>query len=314
MTIDRHPVSLKELIREHLNTAGFQSFEVSYENIGKLNELPLEEIDAVLLAPARYFPPTALARLTRCKLMQVWSSGYDKFNVDDAIKLNIPVANNHGSNAISVAEHAIFMMLGISRRAPEMHQRVITGAWSGNDHGMSSYSLFGKTLGLVGLGNIGSLVAARAEALGMSVLFSDPAVEAPKARSWKKVDFEKLLGLSDYLSFHVHSNKSTRDMIGDQQIALMARKPFLINVSRAELFNKRAILSALDKGLIRGIALDAHYQEPTNTDDSLFSYPNTFFSPHVAGSTLDSYSDTVTACLTNIKHAISGDKVSGLIR
>ncbi|MDA7715946.1 hypothetical protein N8797_01070, partial [Pontimonas sp.] len=172
MTIDRHPESLRTLIREQLTETGWEIFEVSYDSIDAVESVPLEEITAVLLAPARYFPPGYMDRLAQCKLMQIWSSGYDKFNIDDAHSRGIPVANNHGSNATSVAEHTILMMLGVSRRAPEMHNRVITGNWAGNDHGMTSYSLSGKTLGIVGLGNIGTLVAKRAEALGMKIIFA----------------------------------------------------------------------------------------------------------------------------------------------
>ena len=119
MTIDRHPESLKALIRNQLSDAGWEVYEVSYDSIDSLESVPLESIDAVLLAPARHFPLQYMDRLTSCKLMQIWSSGYDKFNIDDAHARDIAVANNHGSNAISVAEHTILMMLGISRRAPE---------------------------------------------------------------------------------------------------------------------------------------------------------------------------------------------------
>ena len=140
MTIDRHPESLRALIREQLAETGWEVFEVSYDSLEDLGTVPLEAIDAVLLAPARHFPTGYMDRLGQCKIMQIWSSGYDKFNIEDAHDRGILVANNHGSNAISVAEHTILMMLGVSRRAPEMHNRVVTGNWAGNDHGMNSYS------------------------------------------------------------------------------------------------------------------------------------------------------------------------------
>ena len=85
MTIDRHPLSLKDLIRSKLVSVGWKVFEVPYESIEALADIPLEDIDAVLLAPARYFPPEYMERLISCKLMQIWSSGYDKFNINDAI-------------------------------------------------------------------------------------------------------------------------------------------------------------------------------------------------------------------------------------
>jgi phosphoglycerate dehydrogenase-like enzyme len=313
MTIDRHPESLKALIRDHLTEAGFTFFEVSYDTIDQLASIPLEDINAVLLAPARFFPLEYMDRLTRCVLMQIWSSGYDKFNIGDAKTRNIPVANNHGSNATSVAEHTILMMLGVSRRIPEMHERATSGNWAGNDHGMSSYSLSGKTLGIVGLGNIGTLVAKRAEALGMAIIFSDPGISMSPEDRWSKVDFGQLLHSSDYITFHVHLSESTKGMINMENVGSLARQPFLINPSRAELIDRVALLSAMENELIKGVAIDAHYDEPTDPEDPLFAFPNVLFSPHVAGSTVDSYRDTIEACTRNIGRAISDSTPLGPI-
>jgi D-3-phosphoglycerate dehydrogenase len=313
MTLDRHPGSLKTLIRDRLNSAGFEVLEASYDSLVALSDMPLESIDAVLMAPARFFPTEHMDRLTNCKIIQIWSSGYDKFNVDDAHERGIPVANNHGANAVSVAEHTILMMLGVSRRIPEMHERVVTGNWAGNDHGMSSHSVNGKTLGIVGLGNIGSLVATRAEALGMTIRFADPNVSVSPEAGWVKSSFEDLLGEADYLSFHVHLSDSTRDMLNRENIGRLTKKPFIINVSRAELVNYDALLAALDGGLIKGAAIDAHYEEPTRSDDPLFRFSNILVSPHVAGSTVDSYFDTIDACISNIMRAVAGEKPHGIL-
>ena len=186
-----------------------------------------------------------------------------------------------------------------------MHERVTSGNWAGNDHGMSSYSLSGKTLGIVGLGNIGTLVAKRAEALGMAIIFSDPGISLSPEDRWPKVDFEELLRSSDYITFHVHLSESTRGMIDKTSIGLLARRPFLINPSRAELIDRSALMSAMQGNLIKGVAIDAHYDEPTDSDDPLFRFPNVLFSPHIAGSTMDSYRDTIEACIQNIQRAVS---------
>lgn len=313
MTIDRHPDSLKNLIRHQLGSTGWNVFEIPYESIEALADIPLEDIDAVLLAPARYFPPEYMDRLIKCRVLQIWSSGYDKFNIKDAHDRGLTVANNHGSNAISVAEHAILMILGVSRRAPEMHNRVIDGNWVGNDHGMASFSLHGKTLGIVGLGNIGTLVAKRAEALGMKVLFADPGIEISPSTQWKKVSFDQLLQQSDYVTFHVHLAPDTRDMINETNLDLLVKRPFIINVSRGELISYNAAIKALEKGLIKGLAIDAHYEEPTSRDDPLFQFANVFFSPHVAGSTVDSYLNTVNSCLNNMEAVLAGGRACGLI-
>lgn len=315
MTVDRHPESLRRLIRGHLTSTGWEVFEISYDSLEEMGTVPLEEIDAVLLAPARHFPRSYMDRLTNCKVMQIWSSGYDKFNIKDALDRGILVANNDGANAISVAEHTILMMLGIARRAPEMHRRVITGNWAGNDHGMSSYSLAGKTLGIVGLGNIGALVAKRAEAFDMKIVFSDPGVQSTPHENWQRVGFPELLAISDFITFHVHLGPETKHMINTENIGLMQNEPFLINVSRAELIERRALELALDSKQIRGVAIDAHYDEPTIADDGLMARKNIFFTPHVAGSTVDSYTSVLEYCVENIRAVLSEGKANaGRIR
>ena len=314
MTIDRHPEELKNLIRERLHATGWNIYEVSYEEIESLGTLNLESVSGVLLAPARGIPREYLARLSSCAVMQVWSSGYDKFNIDDARALGLTVANNHGANATSVAEHTLLLMLGVSRRAPEMHSRVVSGQWAGNDHGMSSYSLKGKTLGIVGMGRIGSLVAIRAQAFGMTVIYADPAVNEPEAPAGaRKVDWDTLLESSDYISLHVHHNDDTRGMIDDTAFSRMAKKPFIINPSRAELIDRESLIRALTAGTIRGLGIDAHYEEPTSAEDPLWAFSSVFASPHVAGSTVDSYRETVDACIDNITRAIAGQKPHGVL-
>ena len=314
ITIDRHPESLKALIRERLGATSWNIHEVSYEAMESLREIDLESVNGVLLAPARRIPSEYLYRLSSCSLMQIWSSGYDKFNIDDARRHGLAVANNHGANATSVAEHTMLLMLGVSRRAPEMHSRVVTGSWEGNDHGMNSYSLKGKVLGLVGMGRIGSLVAIRAAAFGMEVIFSDPHVSQKEAPSGaKKVDWETLLQNSDYISLHVHHNDETRGMIDESAFSRMARKPFVINASRAELIDRPSLLKALEEGTIRGLGIDAHYDEPTSAADPLWKYESVFASPHVAGSTVDSYEETLASCIENLSRAVGQISPHGLI-
>lgn len=314
MTVDRHPKSLKKLIREKLQETGWDFHEVSYENIERLETIDLESVFAVLLAPARNIPIQYLKQLNNCSLLQVWSSGFDKFNIRDAQSCGLVVANNHGANATSVAEHTLLLMLGVSRRAFEMHQRVIGGTWTGNDHGMSSFSLRGKTLGLLGLGRIGGLVAVRSQAFGMQVVFYDPFVEQDQAPAGvKKVSWETLLSDSDYISLHLHHTETTRGMIDETAFAQMRREPFIINASRAELIDKDSLIRALRAGKIKGLGIDAHYQEPTNAQDALWEFQNIFASPHVAGSTIDSYAETVDACIANIKIALSGEKPQGVL-
>jgi phosphoglycerate dehydrogenase-like enzyme len=163
------------------------------------------------------------------------------------------------------------------------------------------------------MGRIGSLVAIRAAASGMTVVFSDPRVSEDAPSGTQKVTWETLLEISDYISLHVHHNDQTRGMINHVAFSQMARQPFLINASRAELIDKPALIQALLDGTIRGLGIDAHYEEPTSRADPLWTFDSVFASPHVAGSTVDSYEETIDACLVNIARAINGEKPNGLL-
>ena len=148
----------------------------------------------------------------------------------------------------------------------------------------------------------------------MDVIYSDPAIaqsEAPAGAT--RVDMDELLERSDYISLHLHHTPETRGMIESSAFARMTRQPFIINASRAELIDKDALLDALRTKQIKGLGLDAHYNEPTSPSDELWNYPSVFTSPHVAGSTVDSYAETIDACIANIKRAIAGEKPQGLI-
>ena len=315
MSIDRHPESLKELIRARLKETGWIIHEGRYEALSDLEKLDVEEIRGVLLAPARNMPVEVLQRLHNCSLVQIWSSGYDKFNIQDAQVVGLSVANNHGANAVSVAEHTLLLMLGVSRRAPEMHSRVIDGQWAGNDHGMASYSLNGKTLGIVGMGRIGTLVAVRAQACGMRVIFTDPYVSQEQSPlGAERVEWGELLAQADYISLHVHHTDDTRGMLDAKAFAAMERQPFIVNASRAELIDKTALIDALAHGTIKGLGIDAHYDEPTSATDDLWTFPSVFASPHVAGSTIDSYRETIDRCVRNLERAMNGAVPEGLIR
>ena len=314
MSIDRHPESLKELIRARLKATGWIIHERRYEALSDLETLNVEEIRGVLLAPARRIPAEVLQRLQNCSLVQIWSSGYDKFNIHDAMAAGLAVANNHGANAVSVAEHTLLLMLGVSRRAPEMHSRVTEGQWAGNDHGMGSYSLNGKTLGIVGMGRIGTLVAVRAQACGMQVVFTDPYVSQEQAPvGVERVEWDELLAQADYISLHVHHTDDTRGVLDSKAFAAMKKQPFIINASRAELIDKAALIDALANGTIKGLGIDAHYDEPTSATDELWTFPSVFASPHVAGSTIDSYRETIDNCVQNLERAMSGAVPKGLI-
>src|SRR5262249_31060396 len=159
----------------------------------------------------------------RLKLVQLLSAGYDAVDLEAARRAGVPVCNNGGANAISVAEHALMLMLAVSRRVVWQHASVAGGRWRGNGPAPRMYELFGKTLGIVGLGTIGKKVARLAQAFGMQVQYYDIARLSEDAEDALSVRFRllrELLRSSDVLSLHVPLNRSTRGMIGAGELAL----------------------------------------------------------------------------------------------
>ena len=129
-----------------------------------------------------------------------------------------------------------------------------------------------------------------------------------------RVEWDELLAQADYISLHVHHTEDTRGLLDATAFAAMDKQPFIINASRAELIDKAALIDALAQGTIKGLGIDAHYDEPTSATDELWTFPTVFASPHDAGSTIDSNRDTVDKCVQNLERAMSGAVPEGLIR
>mgnify|MGYP005658251379 CR=1 FL=1 len=267
--------------------------------------------DAVLFAPGRYLPEAIFRSASHIKLMQLWSSGYDKFNIEDAKKYGIPVANNGGANAISVSEHTILLILSVYKWLPDSHQRTVEGRWAGNSHGMDMFLMYGKTLGLIGFGNIGKQVAKRASGFGMKILYYDLVradTEIEEEFGAQYCELEQLLKASDIVSLHVHHNESTTGMIGAKQLDMMKDSAVLINVSRAQLVDNEALLKALQEQHIWAAGLDVYMEEPTKPNDPLLTHRRVVATPHMAGSTYDIYSMALKNAVENLRRVKAGRK------
>ena len=314
---ERIPFSLRKLVKSYISRKKFNLKEMTYNFSEKKQQKLIAWSDAVLLAPGRHLSNKVLhAGKGKVKLMQLWSSGYDKFNVTGANKANIPVANNGGANAISVAEHAILLMQAVNKKLPEYHERTITGRWKGNAHGMDLFNLYGKTLGIIGFGNVGKNVASRCRGFGMKIIYNDIKRATKNIEKRYDVKFEKknnLLKKADILSLHLHLNKKTKNIINKKSLKLMKRNSIIINVSRSQLIDCQALTKALKRKKIRGAGLDVFDKEPTKPNDPLLKHPNVVATPHISGSTYDVYKIVISRCLDNIKLALRNKKPMWLI-
>jgi phosphoglycerate dehydrogenase-like enzyme len=226
----------------------------------------------------------------KLKLIQLLSAGYDRADIAAARRAKVPVANNGGANAVAVSEHALMLMLAVSRQLIRLHSNVVAGRWRGNAT-PRIHELRDRTLGIVGLGTIGKKTARLAAAFGMRVQYYDIARLTEDAEDTLGVRFRllrEMLRTSDIVSLHVPLNTSTRHMIGGAELALVQPSAILINTSRGSVVDEIALQDALANKRLAGAGLDVFAEEPPPADHPLFKLDNVVLTAHLAGPTWES--------------------------
>jgi phosphoglycerate dehydrogenase-like enzyme len=247
----------------------------------------------------------------KLKLYQLLSAGYDDVDIEAARRAKVPVCNNGGANAISVSEHAIMLMLTVSRRVIWQHANVSAGRWRGNGPAPMMYEIFDKTLGIIGLGTIGKKVARLANAFRMRVQYYDIARLPEHEEDALGVRFRllrELLRTSDVVSMHVPLNDSTRHMIGANELALMKPEAVVINTSRGPVIDEVALTKALADNKLFGAGLDVFDQEPPPPDNPIFKLPNVVLTSHFAGPTWDNHVARFRNAFDNVQRVHRGEK------
>jgi phosphoglycerate dehydrogenase-like enzyme len=258
----------------------------------------LEGIDAVI---TRGIGQVNRALYDACPTMKVAARcgvGLDNVDVGEASKRGIKVINAPGSNASTVAEHTISLMLTIQRNLFEALSAVKNGQWASRSS-FKSDELNGKTLGIIGLGNIGLKVANIAAAFGMKVIYWSPS---NKEVPYLLVDKETLFRSADIISLHLPLNEETKDIVDEEVFNKMKRGAILINTARGALVNRDALLSALDTGKLAGYGADVPFSPPPTADDALISHPKSFITAHVSSLTATTYKNM---CLSTVKNVLA---------
>ena len=246
----------------------------------------------------------------KLKLVQLLSAGYDRVDIESARKAKVSVANNGGANAIAVAEHTLMLMLAVLKRLVRLHNDVIAGKWRvGNFAETRVYELAGKTLGIVGLGNIGKKVARRAAAFDMDIQYHDIArltEDQEDALGVRFVLLAELLRTSDVVSLHVPLDDTTRNLLGAREFAMMKTSAILINTCRGPVVDEAALHRALLDGQIAGAGLDVMVEEPPAPNHPLFALPNVTLTPHSAGPTWENWTARFRNGFDNIQRVAAG--------
>ena len=270
----------------------------------------VRDADFIMLFPGK-ISDRVLQAAPKCKLIQLLSAGYDEMNLPLAEDLGIAVANNGGANRVAVAEHTSMLMLATHRRMMWYANNVKAGRWKKEqDRKIDVFELEGKTLGIIGMGNIGRQVARRAAAFDLELQYYDkyhpltPVEE--ETMGIKAVPMDTLLETSDIVSTHVPLTRETYGMIGKRELELMKPTGVVINTSRGGVIDETALAEALISGTISAAGLDVMEHEPPDPNDPLLQIENLIITPHTAGPTLESIPKRAANAFENIQHVWSG--------
>lgn len=267
------------------------------------------EYDGLAIRSGTRITREVLARAGRLKVIGRAGIGVDNIDTKEATRKGIVIMNAPGGNTVTTAEHTIAMLLSLSRNIPQATASLRTGKWEKKQ--LVGTEITGKTLGIIGLGQIGRIVAQRAQGLQMNVIAADPFVsqEAAAAINVMLVPLDELYRRADFISLHVPRLKETVNMINQESLAQMKMGVRLINCSRGEVVNLNDLSAAIDAGQVAGAALDVFPQEPPPPDWPILQHPKVIFTPHLGASTGEAQEKVATM----IAHQIAAYLIDGTI-
>ncbi len=252
----------------------------------------VENVDALVTLLTDPIDADVLNRGKKLRIISQYAVGFDNIDIETATRLGIYVTNTPGVLANAVADLTWALILSITRRIVEADKFVRTGSWEASKTGwhptmMLGMELRGKTLGIIGLGKIGSEVAKKAKCFGMSVIYYSRRrrKELEEEYGLRYVGLETLLRESDVVSIHVPLTKETESMIGEKELKLMKRTAYLINTSRGRVIDEKALVKALREKWIAGAALDVFWNEPLPKNHPLTKLDNVVLTPHIGSAT-----------------------------
>jgi len=272
----------------------------------------LADADAVLIRSATKIDAEALSHAPVLKVVARAGVGLDNVDIKAATAAGVMVVNAPTSNIVSAAELTVGHILSLARRIPAAHASLSAGEWKRSSY--TGAELFEKTVGIVGLGRIGALVAARLAAFDMRVVAYDPYVTSARAQQLgvQLLSLEDLVAESDFLTIHMPKTPETTGMIGADQFRAMKKTAYVVNVARGGLIDEEALLVALQNGEIAGAGLDVFTSEPPvegSAARALTAQPNVVVTPHLGASTDEAQEKAGVSVARSVRLALGGDLV-----
>jgi len=262
--------------------------------------------DALIVRSETQVPAEIIEAGEKLKVIGRAGVGADNIDVADATKKGIVVVNAPTANTVSAAEHTIALMLALSRNIPKANSQLKSGRWQRKE--LVGTELRNKTLGIIGLGNVGSEVAKRAQAFEMCVIAHDPFVSTNYARKLKVdlVPLDQLLEQSDFITLHVPLTATTKGLIGAEELAKVKPTARIINCARGGLVDEEAVVKAIEDEKIAGAAFDVFSTEPV-TNSSRFKSDKIVVTPHLGASTIEAQANVAKDIAEQVLTVLRGE-------
>ena len=245
------------------------------------------DYDGLIVRSATKVNAALLAKATKLKIVIRAGIGIDNIDVAACKEKGVVVENTPRGNVVSAAEQAIALLLSLARMVPAASQTTKSGVWEKSK--FMGLQITGKTLGVIGTGNIGAVVVDRAQGLKMNVIAFDPVLtdEKAKAMGVTKVSLDELLAQADFITMHVPLVAGTKHLLNDGAFAKMKKGVLIVNAARGGVIDEAALLRAIETGIVRGAALDVFEVEPAQADHPLFARDEVIATPHLGASTVE---------------------------
>ncbi|HEX8066385.1 MAG TPA: phosphoglycerate dehydrogenase [Thermoleophilaceae bacterium] len=313
---DRPHVLVKEKIGdsgiELLREAGFDVELGTDWSDGELDER-IGQYDGILIRSATKLTADLLAKADRLRAVGRAGVGVDNVDVDAATKRGIVVANAPQSNVVTAAEHTMALLLALARNVPQAHASLTAGKWERSS--FSGVELYEKTLGILGFGRIGQLVAQRAHGFGMRVVAFDAYVSEERFRDLgveRATTSDELYAAADFVTIHLPKTPETENWLDAEAFAKMKDGVRVLNVARGALLVESDLKEALDSGKVAAAALDVFREEPV-TDHPLLGYPNVIVTPHLGASTAEATDRAGYQAAEQVVAALTGGVVTSAV-
>ena len=303
---------MKVLIPEKLADPGIELLRKDFE-VDVLLDLSAEELlekigeyDGLIIRSATQVTAGVIGRADNLKAIGRAGIGVDNIDIEAATKRGVIVANAPESNTVAAAEHTLGLMLAAARRIPAADASLKGGEWKRS--AFKGVEVREKTLGLVGLGHVGAIVARGALGMGMKVLAYDPYVSEDRMRSMnvgRAESTDEVFENADFVSLHVPRTPQTIGLVNEESLGKMKPTAYLINVARGGIVDEAALYEALKNGVIGGAALDVFAEEPT-TESPIFSLPNVVVTPHLGASTAEAQDRAGITAAEQVAAALKG--------